>query len=113
VSVDLVDVAGRAGMALTMSPTSARPAGRIGTSLRDRDFVFVTNNASDFPRLYAAAGFMLGSSSCSRWSGTICRGSCFARRTGSDRKPIDQVLEFDLDGEDVIVILYDLPAGQP
>jgi hypothetical protein len=100
-------------MTFTMSPTSARPAGRIGTSLRDRDSVFVTNNASGFRRPYAAAGFMPCSSSCFRWSAAICRGSYFARRTGNDRKPIDQVLELDLDGKDVIVILYDLPAGQP
>ena len=76
-----------------MTPTSARPARKIGTSLPDRDFVFVTNDASDFRHRYAAAGIMLCSSSCSRRSPAICRLSCFARRTGDDRKPIDQVLE--------------------
>src|SRR5215470_3107029 len=65
-----------------MTPTSARPARKIETSLPDRDFVFVINNASDFRHPYAAAGIMLCSSSCSqRWT-AICRLSCFARRLG-------------------------------
>jgi pimeloyl-ACP methyl ester carboxylesterase len=32
---------------------------------------------------------------------------------GSELTGIDQVLELELDGEDVIIILYDLPAGEP
>jgi hypothetical protein len=58
---------------------------------------------------------MPGSSFCSRRSAAIRSGSCSrdARRTGDDREPIDQLLDLDLDCEDEIVIVYDLPAAKP
>ena len=65
---------------------------------RDRDFVFVTNNASDFRRLYAAAPLHARLVILLPMVGRDLQRELFrgARRTGSDREPIDHL---DLDGE--------------
>ncbi len=79
---------------------------------RDGDFVIVTNNASDFRRLYAAeplhAGLIILIPAVNR----ILQQKLF--RAALDElvvtgEPINQVLEVDLEGDDVTLALYDLP----
>lgn len=114
-SVDLVAVAGQAGH-------EARHVARVGRAgwkdwnvvryARDGDFVIVTNNASDFRRLYAAeplhAGLIILIPAVNR----ILQQKLF--RAALDElvvtgEPINQVLEVDLEGDDVTLALYDLP----
>jgi len=79
---------------------------------RDGDFVLVTNNASDFRRFYAAqplhAGLIILIPAVSR----ALQRKLF--RAALDElavigEPVNRVLEVDLDGEEVILTLYDLP----
>ena len=79
---------------------------------RDGDFILVTNNASDFRRLYAAQPLHAG----------LVILLPVVRRDLQQRlfnaaldelatigEPVNRVLEVDLDGEDVTLALYDLP----
>ena len=82
------------------------------------DFVLVTNNASDFRRLYAAqplhAGLVIILPNVNRAAQQriFRRVLAHLARLG---EPINQVLEVDIDGSDVTFNLYDLAdpsAGQ-
>jgi len=118
-TVDLVDVAGRAGH-------EARHVARVGKAgwkdwnvaryARDGDFILVTNNATDFRRLYAAqplhAGLVILIPAVDR----VLQQRLF--QTALDElttlgEPINRVIEVDLDGDDVTFAVYDLPAGEP
>ena len=83
---------------------------------RDGDLILVTNNASDFRRLYAAeplhAGLVILIPAVDR----ILQQRLF--KTALDEfailgEPVNRVIEVDLDGDDVTFAIYDLPAGEP
>jgi predicted nuclease of predicted toxin-antitoxin system len=116
-SIDLVCVASHAGH-------EARHVAHVGKAgwkdwnvvryASDGDFILVTNNASDFRRLYATqpvhAGLVIIIPSVNR----VTQQSLF--RSALDElaalgEPINRVLEVDIDGEDVTFTLYDLPPG--
>jgi predicted nuclease of predicted toxin-antitoxin system len=114
-SVELVSVAGQAGH-------EAQHVARVGKAgwkdwnvvryARDGDFILVTNNASDFRRLYAAAPLHAGLVILIPVVGRELQQKLF--RAALDKlaitgEPVNRVLEVDLDGEEVVVIVYDLP----
>jgi len=78
------------------------------------DFVLVTNNASDFRRLYAVrplhAGLVIIIPNVNR----VAQRKLFQGVLAELAKigePVNQVLEVDLHGEDVSFALYDLPPA--
>jgi predicted nuclease of predicted toxin-antitoxin system len=116
-SVDLVAIAGQAGH-------EARHVARVGRAgwkdwnvaryAREGDFVLVTNNASDFWRLYAAEPLHAGLVILIPAVGRVLQQKLF--RAALDElaiigEPVNRVLEIDLDGEDVTLTLYDLPPN--
>jgi predicted nuclease of predicted toxin-antitoxin system len=114
-SVDLVSVAHRSGH-------EAQHVARIGKAgwkdwnvmrhASDGDFVLVTNNASDFRRLYADesihAGLVIIIPNVDRtvqqqlFTGALDELSQLG-------EPVNRVLEVNLDGEEVTFEVYDLP----
>jgi predicted nuclease of predicted toxin-antitoxin system len=78
----------------------------------DGDFTLVTNNASDFRRLYAReplhAGLIILIPTVDRalqqrlFKGALDQLAIFG-------EPVNQVLEVDLDGDEATFTLYDLP----
>jgi predicted nuclease of predicted toxin-antitoxin system len=117
-TVDLVSVAGHAGY-------DAQHVARIGRAgwkdwnvvryARDGDFILVTNNASDFRRLYGAqslhAGLIIMIPVVDR---TLQRKLFQAAldELAVIGEPVNRVLEVDLDGQDVTLTLYDLPSAR-
>lgn len=116
-SVDLVAVAGSAGH-------EARHVAHVGRAgwkdwnvaryARERDFVLVTNDASDFRRLYAVqplhAGLVILIPAVNR----VLQRRLF--KAALDElavvgEPVNRVLEVDLDGDEVTLTLYDLPSN--
>lgn len=82
----------------------------------DGGFVLVTNNASDFRRLYAIqpihAGLIIIIPSANRTvQQQLFRGALDVLATMGE--PINHVLEVDIDGEDATFDIYDLPADGP
>jgi predicted nuclease of predicted toxin-antitoxin system len=80
----------------------------------DGDFVLVTNNASDFRRLYAAqplhAGLVILIPAVSRaLQQKLFRAALDELATIGE--PVNRVLELDLDGDDVTLALYDWPSA--
>jgi uncharacterized protein DUF5615 len=78
----------------------------------DGDFVLVTNNASDFRRLYAKrplhAGLVIIIPNVSRIiQQRLFRGALDVLVTMGE--PINRVLEVDIEGDEVTFDLYDLP----
>jgi predicted nuclease of predicted toxin-antitoxin system len=114
-SVDLVSVAGQAGHEAQHIAHVGKAGWKDWNVVRyanDGDFVLVTNNASDFRRLYAAqplhAGLVILIPNVDR----VLQQRLF--RAALDElatlgEPVNRVLEIDLDGEDVTLSLYDLP----
>ena len=114
-SIDLVSIANHAGH-------EAQHVARVGKAgwkdwnvvrhAREGDFVLVTNNASDFRRLYATQplhpGLVILIPNVRRdMQKRLFRGALEElARLG---EPINRVLEVDIDGEDVIFSIYDLP----
>ena len=80
----------------------------------DGDFVLVTNNATDFRRLYATqplhTGLVILIPNVNRaLQQQLFRGALDElARVG---EPINRVLEVDIDGDDITFALYDLPGG--
>lgn len=80
-----------------------------------RDFILVTNNASDFRRLYAAEPLHAGLVILIPVVGRALQRKLFQAAldelavTGD---PVNRVLEVDLDGEEVSLTLYDLSKDQ-
>jgi predicted nuclease of predicted toxin-antitoxin system len=114
-SIDLVSTASQAGH-------EAQHVARIGKAgwkdwnvaryAAEGDFVLVTNNASDFRRLYATqplhAGLVIIVPNVNRvvqrqlFSGALDE----LARVG---EPVNRVLEVDIEGDDVTFKFYDLP----
>jgi predicted nuclease of predicted toxin-antitoxin system len=118
-SVDLVVVAGQAGH-------EAQHVAHVGKAgwkdwnvvryVRDGDFILVTNNASDFRRLYAAQPLHAGLIILIPVIGRALQRKLF--RAALDElaitgEPVNRVLEVDLDGEEVTIALYDLSQDAP
>lgn len=116
-SIDLVSTANQAGH-------EAQHVARVGKAgwkdwnvarhAADGDFVLVTNNATDFRRLYARhslhAGLLIIIPSVSR----VEQQRLFLGALGelvTVGELINQVLEINIDGDDVTFTLYDLPAS--
>ncbi len=76
------------------------------------DFVLVTNNASDFRRLYAVrplhAGLVIIIPNVNRVTQQMLFRRALAELAAIG-EPVNQVLEVDLHGKDVSFTLYDLP----
>jgi predicted nuclease of predicted toxin-antitoxin system len=114
-SIDLVLIASHAGH-------EAQHVARVGKAgwkdwnvasyAADGDFVLVTNNASDFRRLYATqllhAGLVIIVPNVNRIDQQrLFRGALDElARFG---EPVNRVLEVDIEGDDVTFKLYDLP----
>jgi hypothetical protein len=104
-------------MKLSSSRMSAARAGKTGMSsryARDGDFVFVTNNASDFRELYATQPLHAGLVILIPVVNRVVQQKLF--RAALDElatigEPVNRVLEVDLDGEEVTLTLYDLPSA--
>jgi predicted nuclease of predicted toxin-antitoxin system len=82
---------------------------------RDGDFVLVTNNASDFRRLYATeplhAGLVILIPTVSRHlQQKLFRAALDELVTIGE--PVNRVLEVDIDGNEVTLALYDLPPAR-
>ena len=80
----------------------------------DGDFVLVTNNASDFRRLYAAqplhAGLVILIPAVNRQvQQKLFRAALDELATIGE--PVNRVLEADLDGAQATLTLYDLPPA--
>jgi predicted nuclease of predicted toxin-antitoxin system len=114
-TIELVAVANRAGH-------EARHVARIGRRgwkdwnvvryAAEGDFILVTNNASDFRRLYAKqalhAGLVILIPNVRReLQRRLFRGAL--DQLAVIGEPVNRVLEVDLDGDDVTFALYDLP----
>jgi predicted nuclease of predicted toxin-antitoxin system len=117
-SVDLVSVAGQAGH----DAQHVAHIGRAGWKdwnvvryARDGDFVLVTNNASDFRRLYAAQPLHAGLIILIPVVDRALQRKLFQvalEELAVIGEPINRVLEVDLDGEEVTLTLYDLPSAR-
>jgi predicted nuclease of predicted toxin-antitoxin system len=118
-SIDLVAVAREAGHD-TQHVAHVGKAGwkdwNVARYASDGDFVLVTNNASDFRRLYETqplhAGLVILIPNVSR----VLQQRLF--KAALDEltmlgEPVNRVLEVDLDGDDVTFALYDLPPNMP
>lgn len=117
-SIDLVTVAGQAGH-------EAQHVAHVGLAgwkdwnvvryASDGDFVLVTNNASDFRRLYAAELLHAGLVILIPVVGRELQRKLF--RAALDElavigEPVNLMLEVDLDGEEVSLTLYDWPPDK-
>jgi predicted nuclease of predicted toxin-antitoxin system len=117
-TVDLVAVAGQAGH-------EAQHVAHIGKAgwkdwnvaryAADGDFVLVTNNASDFRRLYAAqplhAGLIILIPAVDR---SLQRQLFQAAldELAVLGEPVNRVIEIDLDGDEAVFTIYDLSSGK-
>ena len=116
-TVDLVSVAGQAGH----DAQHVAHIGRAGWKdwnvvryARDGDFILVTNNASDFRRLYAAQPLHAGLIILIPVVDRALQRKLF--RTALDElattgEPVNRVLEVDLEGDEVTLVLYDWPSA--
>lgn len=115
-SIDLVLIASQAGH-------EAQHVARVGKAgwkdwnvaryASAGDFVLVTNNASDFRRLYAKqpvhAGLVIIIPNVNRaMQQRLFRGAL--AELAMLGEPINRVLEVDIDGDDMTFNLYDLPT---
>jgi len=114
-SIDLVLIANQAGH-------EARHVARLGKAgwkdwnvvrhAAEGDFVLVTNNASDFRRLYAAqplhAGLVIIIPNVNRAvQRQLFQGALDELAIAGE--PVNRVLEVDIEGDEVTFKLYDLP----
>ena len=117
-SVDLVTVAGQTGHDAQHVAHIGRAGWKdwnIVRNARDGDFVLVTNNASDFRRLYAAQPLHAGLIILIPVVDRALQRKLFRAaldELGVIGEPINRVLEVDLDGQEVILALYDLPSAE-
>jgi predicted nuclease of predicted toxin-antitoxin system len=115
-SIDLVSVASQTGHEAQHVAHVGKAGWKDWNVVRyagDGDFVLVTNNASDFRKLYAIqalhAGLVIIIPNVKRAEqARLFRGAL--DELASLGEPINRVLEVDVDGEDVTFTLYDLPA---
>jgi predicted nuclease of predicted toxin-antitoxin system len=114
-SIDLVSVASQAGHEAQHVAHVGKAGWKDWNVLRhaaEGDFVLVTNNASDFRRLYETqplhAGLIIIIPNVNRAAQRqLFQGALDELATFGE--PINRVLEVDIDGEDVTFNLYDLP----
>jgi predicted nuclease of predicted toxin-antitoxin system len=80
---------------------------------RDRDLILVTTNASDFRQLYAAqplhAGLVILIPAVSREVQQQLFHSALDELAAIG-EPVNRVLEVDLDGDEVTLVVYDWPS---
>ena len=105
-SIDLVSTVSQAGW----------KDWNVARHAAEGDFVLVTNNASDFRRLYARrslhAGLLIIIPNVNRVEQQrLFLGALDELATMGEL--INRVLEIDIDGDDVTFTLYDLPASLP
>jgi predicted nuclease of predicted toxin-antitoxin system len=114
-SIDLVLTANHAGY-------EAQHVARLGKAgwkdwnvaryAAEGDFVLVTNNASDFRRLYATqllhAGLVIIVPNVNRLAQRRLFRGALDELAGIG-EPVNRVLEVDIEGDDVTFKLYDLP----
>lgn len=117
-SLDLVTVAGGSGH----EAQHVAHVGRAGWKdwnvvryARDGDFVLVTNNASDFRQLYAAQPLHAGLVILIPVVNRDVQRHLF--RAALDElavigEPVNCALEVDLDGDEVMLTLYDWPSNR-
>jgi predicted nuclease of predicted toxin-antitoxin system len=115
-TIDLVWVAANAGHE-AQHVAHAGKAGwkdwNVARHARQGDFVLVTNNASDFRRLYAMhplhAGLIIIIPNVNRaLQRRLFAGALEELATSGD--PVNHVLEVDIEGEDVTFNLYEFRA---
>ena len=117
-TVDLVSVAGQAGHDAQHVAHAGKAGWKDWNVVRyasDGDFVLVTNNASDFRRLYAAqplhAGLVILIPAVSRTlQQKLFRAALDELATIGE--PVNRVLEVDLAGDEVTLALYDWPTPE-
>lgn len=115
-SVDLVSIASDAGYEAHHVAHVGKASWKdwnVARHAREGDFVFVTNNAGDFRKLYASEDFHAGLIILVPNVGRDMQKRLF--KGAIDRlavigEPINQVLEVWLDGGEIIVRLYDVPS---
>ena len=117
-SVELVAVATEAGYEAHHVAHVGRAGWKdwdVARYAREGDFVLVTNNAADFRRLYAVeplhAGLVIIVPNVDRDL------QCQLFKTALDQlaahgEPVNQVLEVNIEGEEVVLVFYDLPANE-
>jgi predicted nuclease of predicted toxin-antitoxin system len=117
-TVDLVDAAAQAGHEAHHVAYVGRAGWKdwnVARYAQEGDFILVTNNASDFRRLYATeplhAGLIILIPTVSR---TLQRHLFKAAldELAVVGEPVNRVLEVDLDGDEAILTLYDLPRDE-
>jgi predicted nuclease of predicted toxin-antitoxin system len=113
-SIDLVSVAGQAGHEAQHIAHVGKAGWKDWNVVRhaaEGDFVLVTNNASDFRRLYGMqplhAGLLIIIPNVNRAVQQLFRGALDELSRFGD--PINRVLEVDIDGESVTFDFYELP----
>ena len=116
-SVDLVTVAGQSGHEAHHVAHVGRAGWKDWNVVRyanEGDFVFVTNNASDFRQLFAAQPLHAGLIILIPVVKRILQQRLFKAaldELDAIGEPVNRVLEVDLDGEEVTLTLYDLPPA--
>ncbi len=114
-SLDLVRVAAEAGYEAHHLAHVGKAGWKDWNVLRharDNDFVLVTNNAADFRKLYAEESLHAGLIVLIPNVPTNLQTRLFKRameKLAEFGEPINHVLEIDIDGEDVIFDLYEMP----
>ncbi len=117
-SVDLVSVAGQAGHEAQHVARVGRAGWKDWNVVRyasDGDFILVTNNASDFRRLYTTeplhAGLVILIPVVAR---ELQRKLFLAAldELAVTGDPVNRVLEVDLNGDEISLMLYDWPPEE-
>lgn len=116
-SIDLVGVASQSGHEAQHVARVGRAGWKdwnVARHAAEGDFVVVTNNASDFRRLYAAqplhAGLVVIIPSVNR----VTQQQLFRGALGELARvgePVNRVLEVDIEGDEVTFTFYDLPPS--
>jgi predicted nuclease of predicted toxin-antitoxin system len=119
ISLELVRVAGEAGYEAQHVVRIGKASWQdwnIAAHAYDGSFVLVTNNGSDFKRLYAVQSIHPGLVIILPNVGLPSQIRLFRRALDELSvvgEPINRVLEVDFEGDDITVNLYDLAADQP
>jgi predicted nuclease of predicted toxin-antitoxin system len=116
-SVELVTVAAEAGYEAHHVAHVGKAGWKDWNVLRhacENDFVLVTNNAADFRKLYPEQPLHAGLVILIPNVTADLQKRLFGRAVGKLTEygePINHVLEVDIDGEEVIFELYELPPA--
>lgn len=116
-TIDLVSIARQAGheaLHIARVGKAGWKDWNVARYAAEGDFVVVTNNASDFRRLYATqplhAGLVLIIPSVNRVDQQrLFRGA--VNELVRFGEPVNRVLEVDIEGDEVTFKFYDLPAA--